>query len=154
MRVRRMQPFSLKRHVIIASRLLLAAVFVLAAACRTQPQPQPAPLGELSGAQLYGQLCASCHGVGGKGDGPVALLIKTGVPDLTRLAYRDGGEFPAEDVRRTIDGRFDRPAHGSRDMPVWGWRLYAGSSGDDKEARARTDSLIDLLVEHLRSIQR
>jgi hypothetical protein len=104
--------------------------------------------------QLYEQLCASCHGVEGKGDGPVAPLIKIGVPDLTRLAYRDGGEFPTEDVRRVIDGRFERPAHGPRDMPVWGWQLYDSASADDPDARARTDSMIDRLVEYVRSIQR
>lgn len=131
--------------------ILLASLCVLGA-CRSAPPPT-APLGSLSGMQLYEQLCASCHGVEGKGDGPVAPLIKTGVPDLTRIAARDGGEFPTENVRRTIDGRYDRPAHGARDMPVWGWRLYDSSSIDDAEERARTDAMIERLVEYLRSIQ-
>ena len=134
------------------SRLTLLAALALLAACRTQPAP--ASLASLSGMQLYEQLCASCHGVEGKGDGPVAPLIKIGVPDLTRIAYRDGGEFPTEDVRRTIDGRFERPAHGPRDMPVWGWQLYDESATGDQEARASTDSMIDRLVEYVRSIQR
>lgn len=103
--------------------------------------------------ELYQQLCSSCHGVAGKGDGPVASLIKTGVPDLTRLAQRNGGEFPAEDVRRTIDGRWDHRAHGARDMPVWGWQLYSSVTSDDAGERARVDSVIDGLVEYLRGIQ-
>jgi hypothetical protein len=104
--------------------------------------------------QLYEKLCASCHGIDAHGDGPVAPLIKTGVPDLTRLAARDGGEFPTEDVRLIIDGRYDRRAHGSRDMPVWGWQLYDASNRDDKSERARTQSMIDRLVVYLQSIQR
>ena len=133
------------------ARCIAVLAFMLLAACQTQPAA--APIGSLSGMQLYEQLCASCHGANAKGDGPVAPLIKTGVPDLTRIAKRDGGEFPTEDVRRTIDGRFDRPAHGPRDMPVWGWRLYDASSSDDAGERARTDSMIDRLVDYLRSIQ-
>lgn len=134
------------------SRLTLIAVLALLAACQTQPAP--ATLASLSGMQLFEQLCASCHGVEGKGDGPVAPLIKIDVPDLTRIAYRDGGEFPTEDVRRTIDGRFERPAHGPRDMPVWGWQLYDESAAGGQEARARADTMIDRLVEYVRSIQR
>jgi mono/diheme cytochrome c family protein len=134
----------------IAVRCSVLLALALLAACQTQPA---APLHSLSGMQLYEQLCASCHGVAAKGDGPIAPLIKTGVPDLTRLAKRDGGEFPTEDVRRTIDGRWDRPAHGPRDMPVWGWRLYDASSADDAGERARTDAMINRLAEYLRSIQ-
>ena len=40
-----------------------------------------------------------------------------------------------------------------RDMPVWGWRLYDASSADDAGERARTDAMINRLVEYLRSIQ-
>jgi hypothetical protein len=108
---------------------------------------------ELSGVEMYERLCSSCHGVSGQGDGPVSSLIKIGVPDLTRLAQRDGGEFPTEDVRRTIDGRFERPAHGPRDMPVWGWQFYDSAYQNDAEERARVDSMIDRLVQYLRSIQ-
>jgi hypothetical protein len=80
-------------------------------------------------------------------------LIKISVPDLTRIAQHDGGEFPAEDVRRTIDGRWDRHAHGARDMPVWGWQLYDSSSDNDAAERAQVDSMISRLVDYLRSIQ-
>ncbi|HEX2494109.1 MAG TPA: cytochrome c [Steroidobacter sp.] len=135
----------------LARRCTLIAAVALLASCRSQPQP--AVLQSMSGMQLYETLCASCHGVSAKGDGPIAPLIKTGVPDLTRIAKREGGEFPTEDVRRTIDGRFDRSAHGPRDMPVWGWRLYDSSSSDEAGERARTDSMIERLVEYLRSIQ-
>ena len=124
----------------------------LAVGCATTSTPERETR-ELSGLEMYERLCSSCHGVSGRGDGPVAPLIEVGVPDLTRLAYRDGGEFPAEDVRRAIDGRWDRRAHGARDMPVWGWQLYESSSLDDTAERAQVDSMIDRLVVYLRSIQ-
>ena len=134
-------------------RILTVSILVCSiAACASTPTP--ASLGSMTGVEMYQQLCASCHGVEGRGDGPVAPLIKVGVPDLTRIAARDGGEFPTEDVRRIIDGRTDRRAHGPRDMPVWGWQLYDMSSDDEAAERSRTNSMIDRLVEYLRSIQR
>ncbi|MDY6946202.1 MAG: c-type cytochrome [Pseudomonadota bacterium] len=118
------------------------------------PMPAQRDVMQMSGVEMYESLCASCHGAGGEGDGPVAPLIKIHVPDLTRIAKRDGGEFPTEDVRRTIDGRFDRPVHGPRDMPVWGWQFYRSESSKDPAERARVDALIDRLVVYLRSIQK
>jgi mono/diheme cytochrome c family protein len=108
----------------------------------------------LSGPELYQRLCASCHGADGRGSGPVEPALRTPVPDLTLLAHRDGGEFPTEDVRRTIDGRWSKAAHGSRDMPVWGWQLFDMSSTDTAGERAQVDSMIDRLVAWLASIQR
>jgi hypothetical protein len=107
----------------------------------------------MSGMETYGRLCTSCHGVGGKGNGPMAPLLKIDVPDLTRIAHRHGGDFPAEQVRRAIDGRFERPAHGLPYMPVWGWKFYESETPHDAEERARADAIIDRLVVYLRSIQ-
>jgi len=135
-----------------ASFIVFAAIAGLLAGCASAPQPRESS--QLSGVEMYEQLCASCHGAAGQGDGPVAPLIKIHVPDLTRLAYRDGGEFPAEDVRRTIDGRYDRPAHGPRDMPVWGWQFYDSRTTNDPTERARVDAMIGKLVDYLRSIQK
>lgn len=135
------------------SRVIAALLLLSLAACASN-ETKPREIATLSGVELYEQLCSSCHGVTGEGDGPVAPLVKIGVPDLTRIAWRDGGEFPTEDVRRTIDGRFERPAHGPRDMPVWGWRFYDSSNTNDAQERARVDATINRLVEYLRSIQK
>jgi mono/diheme cytochrome c family protein len=134
----------------VAGLAMLAALAL--GACSGMPVDDR-PVASLSGADLYQRLCSSCHGVDAQGDGPIAPLIKVGVPDLTLLAHREGGEFPAEDIRRVIDGRWDRRAHGARDMPVWGWQLYDTSAQDDVSERAHVDSMIDRLVEYLRSVQ-
>lgn len=134
------------------SFFVIAISAALAAACASAPRPRE--MFQLSGVEMYEQLCASCHGASGHGDGPVASLIKVRVPDLTRLAYREGGEFPAEDIRRTIDGRYDRPAHGLRDMPVWGWQFYDSSKANDPAERARVDAMIDRLVNYLATLQK
>jgi hypothetical protein len=107
----------------------------------------------MSGTQMYGRLCTSCHGVSGKGDGLMAPLLKVDVPDLTHIARRHDGEFPAEYVRRTIDGRFEQRAHGLPYMPVWGWKFHDRENPNDPDERARADAMIDRLVGYLQSIQ-
>ncbi len=64
--------------------------------------------------------CAVCHGVEGKGDGPLSDELQTPPTDLTRLAEKNGGEFPYYLVFAVIDGRSIVRVHGERDMPVWG----------------------------------
>lgn len=134
-------------------RLSVAVLIALLSACAAN-EPTKHEMSSLSGVELYQRLCSSCHGVTGEGNGPVAPAVKIPVPDLTRIALRDGGEFPTEDVRRTIDGRYDRPAHGPRDMPVWGWSFYNSGNTNDAQERARVNAIIDQLVGYLRSIQK
>jgi hypothetical protein len=74
------------------------------------------------GKREYEANCAVCHGLEGKGDGPLAASLKQRVPSLTRLIKENDGIFPFERVYMTIDGTIEEPlpAHGTRDMPVWG----------------------------------
>lgn len=106
-----------------------------------------------TGPQLYRQFCASCHGKGGEGDGPVAPFFKLQPPDLTLISRRSGGAFPTERVRRVIDGRETVSPHGTREMPIWGMEI-AMSSGDTAAGKAAAETAISRLVEHLRSIQK
>ena len=105
-----------------------------------------------NGAQLYQRFCAACHGVRGFGDGPVAADLKVMVPDVTRIARRHGGVYPAEDVRRIIDGRSVHVAHGTRDMPVWGYEFRQAGATDTSGGKS-ADELVQRLVDYLRSIQ-
>lgn len=107
---------------------------------------------DYSGARLYEVFCASCHGLRGHGDGPVAPFITADVPDLTLSAARHGGQFPAEEVYRIVDGQSQRPSHGPRHMPVWGYEFFAGDS-DDQTAHKQASDMVDRLVEYLASIQ-
>lgn len=64
--------------------------------------------------------CAVCHGVSGKGDGPMAGYLTEKAADLTVLSKNNDGAFPFNEVYETIDGRKWVQAHGARDMPIWG----------------------------------
>ena len=104
------------------------------------------------GAPLFQRCCASCHGTGGRGDGPVAASLRSRPADLTAIAKQRGGEFTTGEVSQFIDGRFAVPAHGSREMPVWGERFGADvPEAGLGESIARGN--IASLVEYLKSIQ-
>ncbi len=72
-----------------------------------------------TGAQLYGQFCAACHGNDLKGTGPAPEPYKA-PPDLTTLARRNGGRFPEAQVLDILRNGVVIPAHGLADMPAWG----------------------------------
>ena len=109
---------------------------------------------------LFRSACAPCHGVTGAGNGPVASVIKGGVPRLDDLTKRYSDEFPADYVRQTIDGRLDLISHGTHEMPVWGLRFSlhnkaVGLTGEQADAsgEAAADMLIDALVKYVASLQ-
>lgn len=107
----------------------------------------------MSGKDLYLRFCASCHGVDGAGDGPVADSLKVEVPDLRLLARRAGGTFPRERVIRIIDGRHIIGAHGTRTMPIWGEDFSRLEPGDPDAQRA-TQTVISKLADYLLQLQR
>jgi mono/diheme cytochrome c family protein len=73
-----------------------------------------------NGKQMYGSYCASCHGVSGKGDGPVGIALRTRPSDLTVLAKNNGGKYPSVHVVSVIKLGVSVPLHGTSEMPVWG----------------------------------
>lgn len=103
----------------------------------------------IRGVDLYKTYCASCHGLDAKGKGPMASALKTPPADLTRIAIRNRGVFPAMHLQKVISGE-DQPGsgHGSREMPVWG-PIFSKVTRDVDLGRVR----IDNLVRYLRDIQ-
>lgn len=108
------------------------------------------------GKEEYNAACAVCHGISGKGDGPLKTLMVKRVPDLTVLAKNNKGVFPFDRIYQTIDGRQEREilSHGSREMPVWGQAFSNKGSMYFKEkppydteyfVRGRILALIDYL---------
>jgi mono/diheme cytochrome c family protein len=109
---------------------------------------QTASTAAISGGDLFYNNCAACHGVGGKGDGPMGQVLRVRPADLTILAKRTGGKFPAAEVYQMIDGR--SPAvrgHGGPDMPVWGEVFAAKGSATSVKDR------VNALVKHIETLQ-
>lgn len=105
-----------------------------------------------TGAENYVRYCAACHGDSGCGDGPVASAIARPVPDLTRIAARRDGKFPRQIIKNAIDGRWQIDAHGTQQMPVWGFEFWI-SEGAGDFSEPRVDRILDGLVDYLASIQ-
>lgn len=108
------------------------------------------------GEAEYLNSCAVCHGVEGKGDGPLGEMLVKRPADLTSISRRNGGRFPYARVIAVIDGRYDVPGHGNREMPVWGrqfleddQRLYGPAGGE-----IVTTERINELAGHVQSLQR
>ena len=106
------------------------------------------------GITEYELACMPCHGVDGRGDGPLARKLNARPADLTQIAKANGGRFPSKKVGDMIDGRAAVAAHGSREMPVWGDRYRAAESGDSpKTVEQRAHAQIDALVGYLQTLQ-
>lgn len=129
----------------------IAPLFAIAALLAAATLRAEETLTLASGADLYAQLCASCHGPTGHGDGPVGATLETPPSDLTRIEARTGN-FDDIDLFDTIDGRAVIPAHGSREMPVWGYELEARTP-DDVPGRAAAQEMLARIIEHLRTLQ-
>jgi mono/diheme cytochrome c family protein len=69
------------------------------------------------GNTLYLQHCVSCHGVDGKGDGPAAARLSTSPADLTKIAARRDGVWPAFEIMTILSG-YSRNILPREDMPV------------------------------------
>jgi mono/diheme cytochrome c family protein len=112
------------------------------------PDEQPLII-SIQGSKLYKIYCASCHGEDGKGHGPMAAWLRVPPSDLTRIAARNGGEFPLAQVDRIISGEAAvLSGHGTRAMPIWG-PVFSQVNRDQDLGRVR----IDNLARYLRDIQ-
>ena len=136
----------------------MCEVAVLAVLCgasgtRAQAPRQPATLltESLVGRDLFVAYCAACHGREGRGDGPVSPALRIQPADLTSLARRNGGTFPAAHVQERLTGAAgpdESGAHGSTAMPIWG-PIFRQLGDDAVNARVRVENL----VSYIRSIQ-
>ncbi len=118
------------------------------------------------GKSEFQSSCASCHGTDARGKGPVSDQLKIPPPDLTMLARRNNGVFPTETVYETINGMKGVPAHGTREMPVWGERFnpiinlphyvdpsYWKMAGPDQDPEVVVRKRILAVVDYLSRVQ-
>ena len=138
---------SLKKLILIFP-VVLVFVCMVAAQDQTSEQNktviQHVPIANtspVSGKEMYTSYCAVCHGTDGKGGGPAARALKVPPTDLTQLSKNNGGKYPALKVTSAIRGTNDLPAHGSKDMPIWGELFWNMSHGHEGEVQQRVANL-------------
>jgi mono/diheme cytochrome c family protein len=96
--------------------------------------------------------CAVCHGVDARGQGIMSKYLTLPAPNLRNLAKDNAGSFPFWEVYRVIEGR-GVPAHGSRNMPIWGERFRAEGGANGKAAQAQAAGRILSVVFYLQHLQ-
>ena len=137
-----------------AIKLILTILALTAFTCSFAAQDQTASPSEktiqhttmkttspASGKEMFTAYCAVCHGTDGKGEGPAASALKVPPANLALLSKNNGGKYPSMKVNSAIRGTADLPAHGSKDMPVWGPLFWGMSHGHDSEVEQRVANL-------------
>lgn len=137
------------RRVPIPVFLLMASVVV--SVCGQTMKPPRTAVVPVDGASIFRTNCATCHGLDGRGKGPTSKALKGEVPDLTKLSQRNDRAFPAIHVQNIIMFGTDDllPAHGSKDMPIWG-PIFHEIDFDQDLGNVRLENV----TRYLESIQR
>jgi mono/diheme cytochrome c family protein len=140
--------------MVLQAAVLLAGLFAAASTvpddkAKSQQHDPGRIIQSLNGVDIYRAHCANCHGMSGKGDGPVAPALNTQLPDLSTIARRSGGVFPAARVRKIISGDEVILGHGSREMPIWG-QIFHQIHQDRDYGEVRLQNIID----YVKSIQK
>ena len=143
----------MNHRTLFAVSLLILVGFASQARAQDKPKIERVPAkstGIESGSTMFSTYCAVCHGPDAKGTGPAAAALKKQPANLTQLTKNNGGKFPAVKIAQMIDGEGMLPAHGSRDMPIWG-RIFR--SMETSASGSMTQLRIHRLSEYLESIQ-
>ena len=135
------------------SRVLSVLVLLCSSAASPGLAVENRPLSDENdpGRFLFRVHCQSCHGPEGHGDGAMREVLTVPPTDLTKIARRNDGTFPSHLVIEVIDGRRQLPAHGAREMPVWGITFQTLDLDTNQEPEV--ERRIRDLVHYLESIQ-
>ncbi|HET7441264.1 MAG TPA: c-type cytochrome [Terriglobales bacterium] len=139
---------ALRTTVLIGSAvtvLICAFAFVPA---QSQNNTESPTVVAVDGSEIFRHHCAVCHGKDAHGRGPAAIALKERVPDLTDIARRNAGVFPASRVKAVIEGTEEPGSHGSREMPIWG-PIFHNFQWDRDLGEVRMQNVIN----YIRSIQ-
>lgn len=108
-----------------------------------------------AGRQVFRDYCVTCHGMEGRGDGPMTQVLTIQPPDLTRLTANNDGVFPTSRVVAQVDGRVPVLGHGGP-MPIFGpvFEGQAGAMDSETGAPILTSQTMVDVVGYLETLQR
>lgn len=134
-------------------RIACAAVFAALGCLPAAAEGLQADFGKRS----YRLFCVGCHGIDGRGNGEAARALDMDVGDLTLIARRNGGVFPAEEVAAAIAGLSDTSGHKRLAMEPW-TKMFAQEFRQFAQEHEAVNALvarrINHIVAYLESIQR
>jgi hypothetical protein len=123
----------------------------LALAQSSGPQQSPAPC-----ARRRACLCGIVARAMARTAVVMARLPRRSVrpPPISRALHSGMMGFsPVAEVAALIDGRTVIPAHGSREMPIWGAR-FGEMAGGGPAGEAVVHDVLRMLIDYLQAIQR
>src|SRR5690349_7694815 len=92
--------------------------------------------------------CSACHGGPGRSDAPAVPAFQPPPADLTQMRQRHDGRFPVAEIIAARDGRTVVPAHGSREIPIWGARCGEMAEGGPA-GRAMVQDVLRMRIDSL-----
>ena len=128
----------------LRSALVVVSLFGFAAAAShaqtTEVKKEPIQMtSAASGVEMFNSYCAACHGKDAKGDGPAASALKVPPADLTQLAKKNNGKFPADHVGKRTQNRRRRRARLERNAGLGTPVLF----GKQQRRRHRADAHLE-----------
>ena len=136
------------KFISVAIVLVVVSALAVAQEATVPPVVKHVPITNTpatSGKEMFNSYCAVCHGADGKGNGPAASALKTAPIDLSALAQKNGGKFPAAHVATVIRGQGALPSHGSQDMSMWGPLFSSISQGHEAQVHQRISNLVNYI---------
>lgn len=133
------------KFISLIAILAIIAAFAVAQQNQSAPTIKRVPISNTpsnSGKEMFNSYCAVCHGTDAKGSGPAASAMKTVPTDLTGLAKKNDGKYPASHVAAVIRGQASTPSHGSQDMPIWGPLFSSIDQGRQGQVQQRVANLV------------
>jgi mono/diheme cytochrome c family protein len=138
------------KFISLVAMVAMISAFAVAqqAPAQSSPAVKHVPIASTpsnSGKEMFNSYCAVCHGKDAKGNGPAASAMKAPPTDLTTLAQKEGGKYPAAHVAAVIRGQASTPSHGSQDMPIWGPLFSSISQGRQGVVQQRITNLVSYI---------
>jgi mono/diheme cytochrome c family protein len=135
----------MNRTGLVACLLLLGVVTAPAAQSSRAGDPPRLIIESMTGEDSFRFYCAPCHGLTGRGDGPIGAALRTPPRDLTTLAKFNAGTFPRSAVVAFVLGTGrPLPAHGPSDMPVWG-PIFRALDPSDARVKIRVENIVTFI---------
>ena len=131
--------------------LLLMTVYAITSGCSDNEEIETVE-NPYAGYLSYRQYCAFCHGLEANGKGPVASTLKIPPADLTKLGKKYGMPLPRKKLIEFIDGRHMVRSHGTREMPIWGDKLFEVAPSREFRDAAILE-VVESIVIYLETIQ-
>jgi mono/diheme cytochrome c family protein len=94
-----------------------------------------------NGKVMYANYCAMCHGLDGRGNGPVAIKLIRPPSDLTLQSRNNHGRYPQVHIAGVLEYGARTPAHEPALMPVWGPILGKMDQANPEETLLRINNL-------------